>query len=166
MKLPACASNYFIGEDFPFLRLRMGQGRGAVRFAPIEVRIVHYPEDLDNDVMWWSNEDKVHSQQVMMRDVIRCSSALTEGIINDGSAVENHIIHCVGLEQFLSRNAFQRCQAIRNNRAEHVRTVLEAQSIAVNDEAGQDDVARVARASSKASRERARKIASLTAAIV
>jgi hypothetical protein len=74
-------SNHFIGDDFPFLRLRMGQGRGAIRFAPIEVQIINYPEDLNNDEMWWSNEDKAHSLQVMLQDAIECSRALA-GVVN------------------------------------------------------------------------------------
>jgi hypothetical protein len=145
----------------------MGQGRGAIRFAPIEVQIINYPEDLNNDEMWWSNEDKAHSLQVMLQDAIECSRALA-GVVNlqDRSAVENHIIRCVGLENLLSHNAFQRCQAIMNGRADHVHAVLGAQGIARNNGRGQDDdVARVSRASSKPLRERARNIASVAASI-
>lgn len=115
--------------------------------------------------MTFGGQDKVHSLQMMQRDVIRCSRALARGAINHGE-LEQLIICCTGLEHLLSRNMLQRFQAIKDARDEHVRAVLEAQTITRNDEGGQDDVARVSESSSAASRERAGKIASLAASVV
>ena len=103
----------------------------------------------------YSRQEAEGQRRRLRRDVSRLARRLAATPVS--LAPEEELYHCVGNEAFLSRDVFR---STREHKVRHARVVLEAQArqraAGVRDE---EELARLAQASSKPARERAHDIA-------
>ena len=114
-----------------------------------------------NQANWYTDEDKEIFNQVMIRDVVRCSIMLESRADRMLTPIEQS--RCIGLDKLISRNPSERYQEIKAARKAHVDAVIDAQRMArpLNIDPSVL-IACVSEASSRKSCDRAHKVAMLS----
>lgn len=143
----------------------------TVRFSSdIEGRYINYPSARENRAKWYGDGDYARFQRVLVNTAVQCSDVLAS--VKNGQQdmttfdMEAFVIYCVGLDHLISRDVFERHQAIKEARKEHARAVLKEQKWQRDHKVcGPETLAHVARTSSKASRARSYKVAKIAGSI-
>lgn len=85
---------------------------------------IKYPTDEEVIKRWYSDHDQSRFREKVAQDTIKWSFKMLH---SNSSKTPSMLIHCVGLENFLSRDVSERYKAVMKGRKDHARTVLEEQ---------------------------------------
>ena len=127
-----------------------------------EGRYIPYPTAQENRAKWYSWQDEKGFKKAVIQDAIVVSlKIMTEA--EDLSAQQDIVFQdFVGLDHLISRNVLQRYQVRKVAYRNHVRLVLEEQSLQRRQQRlSEEDLSQVARMSSHWPIQRARKIGAL-----
>ena len=141
-------------------------GMAFVRFASeIQGRYIRYPSSAENKAKWYDKQDYKRFESMVFRDAVRASAKVAAGAVDQDTA-EKLILRCVGMDHLISRNVPARIRAVRESRRTHVQTVLMAQKMQrLYGIGGPEALASISSESSLRSRERAYKVAVLSASV-
>ncbi|KAL3767098.1 hypothetical protein ACHAWO_003405 [Cyclotella atomus] len=141
----------------------------SVRFSQCEAKVtrIRYPEDLDLNELWYSDEEIGLIYRMVLQDVASCSAMLTDATVDlqDRETFKAHVILCTGLDHLVSTDLPRRVRALEQMKRQHKRTIIAAQRLLRVIDPGEEDLARLSQASSQPRRDRARRVAALAASI-
>lgn len=141
----------------------------SVRFSQNEaaVNLFRYPEDLDLNDLWYSDEEIGQINRMLVQDVTSFSASANNGTVDfqDREAFKAYVINCTGLDHLISTDVLGRIRGLQQMKRQHKRTVIRAQHWSRAIDSGGEDLARLSQMSSQQRRDRARRVAELAASV-